>query len=118
MEDVVDNILFDIGIDIDGCVYIRRVKGVKSVDAIEYLAGATIRQIDVMFWIRIRCVWRIHHLWMESLFSTNIWSKSHRRKLPADYWCADVVDYFILYSAISVWVVDEYCCIVYSAYCA
>ena len=32
--------------------------------------------------------------------------------------CADGVDYIILYSAISVRVVDEYCCVVYSAYCA
>lgn len=87
MEDVVDNILSDIGTDIVGCIHSRGVEGFKSVDAIEYLAGATIRQVDVMFWIRIRRVWRIHHLWMESLFSTNIWSKSHRGTLYPDAVC-------------------------------
>jgi hypothetical protein len=84
MEDVVDYILSDTGTDIVGCIHFRRVEGFKSVDAIEYLAGPAIRQIDVMFWIRIRCVWRIHHFWMESLFSTNIWSKSHRGTLYPD----------------------------------
>lgn len=72
MEDVVDHILSDTGTGFDGPIRLCRVEGFKSVDAIEYLAGPAIRQIDVMFWIGIRCVWRIHHFWMESVLSTNL----------------------------------------------
>jgi hypothetical protein len=75
MEDVVDHILPDIGTGFDGRIHLCRVEGFKSIDAVEYLARPTIRQIDVMLWIGIRCVRRIHHFWMESVLSTNLRSQ-------------------------------------------
>jgi hypothetical protein len=102
----VDYPLFDSGSHIDGIVHICRVEGCKSVDAIEYLASSTIRQIDVVFRIRIWCFWRFNHFWIQFVFPTNLFSQSHHGIVPLrEMWDADI-DHLVFHSAIFIGIGD------------